>query len=125
MGKALDLEDGTVAQQMFRLFDQDGGGFIELKEFVVVLSGYTTADRSEKLKFAFMMFDEDGSGFVDCDELINMLAASFVVEGNPREVLQYKAEIVYEYLQLEYGSPISYEDFMKLAATNLVSPVEE
>lgn len=38
--------------------DEDGSGSIELKEFIMVLSRYTAAARTEKLKFAFMMFDE-------------------------------------------------------------------
>merc|ERR1712151_200810 len=85
---ALEMEDSTVAKQMFKVFDMDGGGQIELKEFIVVLSRYTSADQTEKMKFAFMMFDEDGSGFVDRDELIDMLAASFVIEGHSRQELE-------------------------------------
>ncbi|CAK0896188.1 unnamed protein product, partial [Prorocentrum cordatum] len=55
---ALEMDDTSVAKQMFRVFDMDGSGRIELKEFIVVLSRYTSAAQSEKMKFAFMMFDE-------------------------------------------------------------------
>merc|ERR1711972_1029010 len=97
----------------------DGGGEVELKEFIVVLSRYTSADQTEKMKFAFMMFDEDGSGFVDRDELIDMLAASFVIEGHSRQELEVRADMVYEYLHIPLGDPISYEDFMRLAGSGL------
>eukprot|EP00438_Fugacium_kawagutii_P028870 Skav207635 [mRNA] locus=scaffold1172:32876:36861:+ [translate_table: standard] len=73
-------------------FIQDGSGSIELKEFIVVLSRYTAAAKTEKLKFAFMMFDEDGSGLIDRRELVEMLRASFVVEGFSPEELEERAD---------------------------------
>merc|ERR1719446_1987739 len=89
---ALDIDDNKTSRQMFRVFDMDESNTIELKEFIVVLSRYTTAAKSEKLKFAFMMFDEDGSGFIEKDELINMLQASFVIEGYNAAELEDRAD---------------------------------
>jgi len=122
--QALDMEDNTISRQMFRVFDMDGSGSIELKEFIVVLSRYTSAARSEKLKFAFMMFDEDSSGFI---ELLDMLNASFIVEGLSQEELEDKADDVFDYLHLPRDGAISYEDFLKLAKARqgLIYPVEE
>merc|ERR1712084_39698 len=96
--QALEMDDGTVAKQMFRVFDMDGSGSIELKEFIVMLSRYTSAAKTEKLKFAFMMFDEDGSGFIERDELINMLGASFVVEGYNQEELEERVDRVFDFV---------------------------
>jgi len=125
--QALEMEDNTISRQMFRVFDMDGSQSIELKEFIVVLSRYTSAARSEKLKFAFMMFDEDGSGFIERDELLDMLNASFIVEGLSQEELEDKADDVFDYLHLPRDGAISYEDFLKLAKARqgLIYPVEE
>lgn len=124
---ALDMEDSTIARQMFKVFDMDGSESIELKDFIVVLSRYTSASKTEKLKFAFMMFDEDGSGFIERDELIEMMQASFVVEGFSAEELEEKADMVFETLGLPPDGAISYEDFLKLAADKraLIYPIEE
>lgn len=122
---ALEMEDSSVAQQMFRVFDMDGGGQVELKEFIVVLSRFTSADQSEKMKFAFMMFDEDGSGYIDRDELIDMLAASFVIEGQSRDELEARADMVYDFIHVPIGEPISYDDFMRVAGSGLIYPVVE
>merc|ERR1712151_278604 len=122
---ALDMEDSTVAQQMFRVFDMDGGGTIELKEFIVVLSRFTSADQTEKMKFAFMMFDEDGSGYIDRDELVDMLAASFVIEGQSRDELEARADMVYDFIHVPVGDPIAYEDFMRVAGSGLIYPIVE
>merc|ERR1719261_1775823 len=86
--------------QRFQEIDVDKSGAIELKEFIVVLSRYTTAAKSEKLKFAFMMFDEDGSGFIEKNELVTMLRASFVVEGYNDAQLDERADKVFEFLGL-------------------------
>merc|ERR1719326_2611652 len=122
---ALDIDDNKTSRQMFRVFDMDGSGNIELKEFIVVLSRYTTAAKSEKLKFAFMMFDEDGSGFIEKNELITMLRASFVVEGYNDAQLEERADKVFEFLGLQPDGQISYEDFLKLssAKNGLIYPV--
>eukprot|EP00913_Durusdinium_trenchii_P028981 g27173.t1 len=91
---------------------QDGSGSIELKEFIVVLSRYTAAAKTEKLKFAFMMFDEDsdGSGLIDRRELVEMLRASFVVEGFSPEELEERADKIFDYLTLPRDGAIGYDD---------------
>mmetsp|Transcript_51109 Transcript_51109/g.91791 ORF Transcript_51109/g.91791 Transcript_51109/m.91791 type:complete len:361 (+) Transcript_51109:56-1138(+) len=125
--QAMDMDDTTVARQMFRVFDMDGSGSIELKEFIVVLSRYTSAAKTEKLKFAFMMFDEDGSGLIERRELVEMLRASFVVEGYSPEELEERADKVFDFLNLPRDGAIGYEDFLKLASAKngLVYPVEQ
>merc|ERR1719359_2814546 len=122
---ALDIDDNKTSRQMFRVFDMDESNTIELKEFIVVLSRYTTAAKSEKLRFAFMMFDEDGSGFIEKNELITMLRASFVVEGYNDAQLEERADKVFEFLGLPPDGQISYEDFQKLssAKNGLIYPV--
>eukprot|EP00927_Polykrikos_kofoidii_P028950 TRINITY_DN25116_c4_g1_i1.p1 TRINITY_DN25116_c4_g1~~TRINITY_DN25116_c4_g1_i1.p1 ORF type:complete len:356 (+),score=87.66 TRINITY_DN25116_c4_g1_i1:207-1274(+) len=124
---ALEMEDNTISRQMFKVFDMDGSDSIELKEFIVVLSRYTTASKSEKLKFAFMMFDEDGSGFIERSELIEMLQASFVVEGYSMEELEEKADHVFEAVGLPMDGRIGYQEFLTLANDKraLIYPVEE
>ncbi|CAE8604381.1 unnamed protein product [Polarella glacialis] len=125
--QAMEMDDSVMAGQMFRVFDMDGSGSIELKEFIVVLSRYTSAAKSEKLKFAFMMFDEDGSSLIERRELIEMLRASFVVEGYSSEELEERADRVFDFLNLPRDGAIGYEDFLKLATAKngLVYPVEE
>lgn len=123
---ALEMDDDPTSRQMFRVFDMDGSNSIELKEFIVVLSRYTSAAKSEKLKFAFMMYDEDGSGAIERDELINMLQASFIIEALSPAELEDRADKVFDFLGIPRDSSISYEDFLRLssASSGLIYPVE-
>jgi serine/threonine-protein phosphatase 2B regulatory subunit len=125
--QALGMEDNMISRRMFEVFDMDGSNSIELKEFIVVLSRYTTAAKTEKLKFAFMMFDEDGSGEIDRNELIQMLQASFVAEGYSPDELEEKADGVFDFLSLPRDGSISYEDFLRLSSSRngLIYPIEE
>lgn len=125
--QALDMEDSVISKQMFRVFDMDGSGSIEVKEFIVMLSRYTSAAKTEKLKFAFMMFDEDGSGMIDRSELLSMLNASFVVEGYSPEELEDKADAVFDFLGMPRDGSISYDNFLKLstAKKGLIYPLQE
>lgn len=125
---ALDMDDNALTRQMFRVFDMDDSGTIEVKEFIVVLSRYTTASKTEKIKFAFMMFDENGSGLLERAELVTLLkATSGLVDGLTDAELEDRADKVYEFLNLDRDAPIHYEDFLKLAQTNtgLIFPVDQ
>lgn len=123
--QALEIEDNTTSQQMFRVFDMDRSGSIELKEFIVMLSRYTSANKTDKLKFAFMMFDEDASNYIERAELKAMLQANFIVEGFTEDELEDRANQVFDFLELPRDGKISYDDFLKLSSSEngLIYPV--
>merc|ERR1712098_669108 len=90
----LEQPEGPMMQRMFAVFDRDGSGEIELKEFMVGLSSYTNSTGEEKLKFAFMMFDEDQNGFLEREELMKILRSNF--PDLPPEALDRRADSVYQ-----------------------------
>ena len=49
--EVLKQKDSPIMKEVFKAFDLDGNGTVELKEFVTVLSGFTTATKTDKLKF--------------------------------------------------------------------------
>merc|ERR1719235_2295741 len=133
--QVMEEEDHPLMQRMFRLFDADNSGRLELKEFIVGLSNYTSAAKTDKLKFAFMMFDEDGSGFIERNELVRILKSTFSVNptassGNPDANaamgadLESRATAILTDLGLPANGSMSYDKFMELAKTqpNLLYP---
>ncbi|KAF4720827.1 hypothetical protein FOZ63_026287 [Perkinsus olseni] len=115
--KALLKEDTPMLRRLFAIFDTDGSGEIDVKEFIVGLSTYTDAPPKDKLKFAFMMFDEDGSGFIDKAELLKILRANS--PGDISEAwLERRAEVLYGEVKLPVGAKISMEKFTELAESN-------
>eukprot|EP00927_Polykrikos_kofoidii_P055173 TRINITY_DN49461_c0_g1_i1.p1 TRINITY_DN49461_c0_g1~~TRINITY_DN49461_c0_g1_i1.p1 ORF type:complete len:480 (-),score=65.91 TRINITY_DN49461_c0_g1_i1:83-1420(-) len=117
-------KDSAMLAQMFRVFDIDGSGVIELKEFLVVASHYARATDKERAKFAFTSMDMDGNGFLEREELLANLGL-FIEErgatqegtdgeGATQEVLEEKVERIYEKLRLPTSTPLTYEHFLKL-----------
>jgi len=124
--QVMEEEDHPLMRRMFELFDVDKSGNVELKEFVVGLSNYTSASKQDKLKFAFMMFDEDGSGFIERHELVKILKSTFRQDQAAAWEVDFeqKATDILIGLGLGPDGRISYEKFMELAKTqpNLLYP---
>merc|ERR1711915_1150866 len=59
-------------EQLFRIFDKDGDGSIDFKEFMIATDMTSSGDPEEKLRWAFRMYDKDASGEIDQDELVEI-----------------------------------------------------
>ena len=61
-------------QELFRLLDRSGRGYIDFKRFVVgMYFHHSNASEQEKLRFAFDVFDSDSSGKVPVDKIRQIL----------------------------------------------------
>ena len=62
---------------LFRMFDADGDGFIDFREFVISLSIYQnrnkTVTEDDKLKLLFNFYDVDQDGEISQTDLFNVL----------------------------------------------------
>jgi len=110
---------------LFKAFDLDGSGQLEIREFLVVLSSYTSSSKTDKLKFSFMMFDEDGSGFLERDEFMQLLRANFHLETEA--VLERKLNEVFNSVHQPPDGKISYDNFMSISRNHpgLVFPLKQ
>ena len=72
-------------QQIFKFFDEDGGGTITYDEFLFGIRGEMNERREQMVLLAFDVLDKDKSGVVDVDDIVGM----YNVEGN-LEVLSGK-----------------------------------
>merc|ERR1719186_1078976 len=63
----------VFVDQIFRIFDKDGNGSIDFKEFMIATDMTTSGSPEEKLRWAFKMYDKDGSGKIELREMIDIL----------------------------------------------------
>eukprot|EP00743_Colponemidia_sp_Colp-15_P007324 GILK01007909.1.p1 GENE.GILK01007909.1~~GILK01007909.1.p1 ORF type:complete len:1576 (-),score=341.81 GILK01007909.1:149-4876(-) len=70
-----DLPKNVVASA-FRIFDADGSGRINFREFCCALSICCLSEPQEKTKFVFDMFDTNGDGYLQRPELVTLLETS-------------------------------------------------
>ena len=68
-------------QHVFRAFDTDNNGFIDLKEFILAVNLTGDSSAEEKLKWVFGIYDVDGNGVIDRLEIANVLQAMYNAYG--------------------------------------------
>jgi Ca2+-binding EF-hand superfamily protein len=68
-----------LLDEVFRIFDTDMNGVVDLSEVGAGLSILCGGARDDKVLAAFALFDEDGDGCLTMQELVNYLAAVYRV----------------------------------------------
>lgn len=124
--KGLEKADSRLMYNIYSMFDRTHKGTANIRDFVVGLSIFSSADTTAKLEFAFQLFDEDGSGSIDRNELIQLLIANFAVTGAVSNVeLEARAQIIYKHVSLSEDQPISKRFFLEVVRQNarLIAPV--
>lgn len=82
-----DLDVNTLEKHIFRIFDKDGDGSIDFKEFMVILYVMTNGSAEENLKQIFRLFDIDRDGRICREEMYRIcrdLSYMFTVYDNPK-----------------------------------------
>jgi Ca2+-binding EF-hand superfamily protein len=78
-----EAKGNPLAQRIIDLFDEDGNGEVELKEFVKTLSLFSVkSDKESKLKFAFRIYDMDNDGFISFEDLTTVSTSLSISRQN-------------------------------------------
>lgn len=105
--------ENDTMRKAFDVFDLDRIGELDLRQFIVGLSMYTTSSVEEKLKFAFMMFDEEQKEQVsgsDVAELFKAIAPHLI-----EDVRQAHEKRMYQLLNLNPTMGIMLDEFLDYA----------
>lgn len=84
-----------------QLFDHDGSGQIDFREFVVSMWNYCTFTQQALVEFAFDLYDLDGSGEIDLKEMQLIVKE---VYGDSFRTSQYAKKIMEKVAQLGQDS---------------------
>eukprot|EP00794_Sanderia_malayensis_P020618 gene20618-22653_t len=80
-----ELQQNPLVQRVIEIFDTDGNGEIDFKEFIEGVSQFSVkGDKNSKLRFAFQIYDIDQDGFISNGELFQVL--KMMVGNNLKEV---------------------------------------
>ena len=74
--KAFCLDTDVFFDRLFALIDTDNSGYVDFREFVIVLAAFQLSNASGRVRFAFRLMDLDDSGAVDKEEFRAMIQAS-------------------------------------------------
>ena len=79
----------SLAQSLFRVFDEDDSGTMDFEEFMMATNWSHMTCPEDKLEWIFRVFDEDGGGVIDVDEVIKLVIGIFRMNGglDDREII--------------------------------------
>ena len=108
--EVLAVEPSPASERAFKLFDYEGSGSIDAREFLVAVANFSGAGKDDKLKFAFMLFDEDGSGAISRKALTTILRANHMASSDA-EVAR-KAQTIMSQADRNGDGVIAFEEFV-------------
>eukprot|EP00898_Chlorokybus_atmophyticus_P002133 jgi/Chlat1/2920/Chrsp2S04671 len=117
---ALRPGDATVLPRVFKLFDQNGDGSLDFREFVCGLATLRKTEHDDALKFVFDVYDQDGSGVISREELSSMLHA--MADDRLTCALYDAAAInaLFDSMDLDHDNSVSFEEFKQAVRVNPV-----
>ena len=87
---AFKLEQDVFFERLFSLIDTDGSGYVDFREFVIVLGAFQLSNAIGRVRFAFRLLDLDDNGSISKAEFKACIEASVKLfrrtkEGKKRE----------------------------------------
>ncbi len=109
----LNVEPTGEYHKLFGLFDGDGSGDVDVKEFILGLCNFVDMDNDKKCRFIFELFDDDHSGFLAMSELEDILMANHM---QSRKACQRKAQTIMRAADIDGSGAISLAEFIVCSA---------
>lgn len=78
-----ELQQNPLVQRVIDIFDADGNGEVDFKEFIQGVSQFSVkGDKLSKLRFAFRIYDMDNDGYISNGELFQVRKVLIFKEKN-------------------------------------------
>lgn len=107
--KYLHLPKSDALEEVFNLYDRNGSGTIDFREYVIGLSLVSSPENTEDtIKFAFQLFDEGNKGYITKEELGTILYKAFNMDG-------LDADALFEEVDLNQDGRICFDEFSQHA----------
>lgn len=120
-----DLQQNPLVQRVIDLFDSDGNGEVDFKEFINGISQFSVrGDKQAKLKFAFKVYDMDRDGYISNGELFAVL--KMMVGSNLKDTqLQQIVDKTIINADKDGDGKINYEEFCAVVGDTLSSDIHQ
>ncbi|KAJ1800303.1 Calcineurin subunit B [Coemansia sp. RSA 2399] len=110
------LANNPLSGRLIDIFDTDGGGDVDFKEFITGLSTFSSkGKKEEKLRFAFKIYDMDRDGFISNGELFHVLRMMVGNNLTPAQVQQIVDKTIRDADKNGDGK-IDFEEFQQFVA---------
>ncbi|CAH1262853.1 calcineurin subunit B type 1 isoform X3 [Branchiostoma lanceolatum] len=112
-----ELQQNPLVQRVIDIFDQDGNGEVDFKEFIEGMSQFSMkGDKNTKLRFAFKIYDMDKDGYISNGELFQVL--KMMVGSNLKDTqLQQIVDKTIINADKDGDGKISFEEFCEVVGS--------
>lgn len=106
-----ELQQNPLVQRVIDIFDEDGNGEVDFKEFIQGVSQFSVkGDKESKLRFAFRIYDMDNDGYISNGELFQVL--KMMVGNNLKDTqLQQIVDKTILFADKDEDGKINFEEF--------------
>jgi len=106
-----ELQQNPLVQRVIDIFDADGNGEVDFKEFIQGVSQFSVkGDKESKLRFAFRIYDMDNDGYISNGELFQVL--KMMVGNNLKDTqLQQIVDKTILFADKDEDGKISFQEF--------------
>ncbi|KAJ2514844.1 Calcineurin subunit B [Coemansia sp. RSA 2049] len=110
------LANNPLSGRLIDIFDTDGGGDVDFKEFITGLSIFSSkGKKEEKLRFAFRIYDMDRDGYISNGELFLVLRMMVGNNLTPAQVQQIVDKTIRD-ADKDGDGKIDFEEFQQFVA---------
>jgi len=112
-------DPGQFAEYVFNVFDKDGNGTIDFKEFICALSVTSRGQLDEKLQWAFQLYDIDRDGTITYDEMLQIVRSIYKMtdqmvqlpedENTPEK----RVDKIFKNMDKDKDARLTYEEFVE------------
>lgn len=109
-----ELQQNPLVQRVIDIFDEDGNGEVDFKEFIQGVSQFSVkGDKESKLRFAFRIYDIDNDGYISNGELFQVL--KMMVGSNLKDAqLQQIVDKTILFADKDQDGRINFEEFCQI-----------
>jgi len=120
-----ELQQNPLVQRVIDIFDTDGNGEIDFKEFIGGISQFSVkGDKESKLKFAFKIYDIDKDGYISNGELFQVL--KMMVGSNLKDTqLQQIVDKTIINADKDGDGKISFDEFCACVGDSLIDDIQK
>jgi len=82
------LDDNVLAALVYRLFDKDKSGLLDLQEYIYACYNFLACDKDTLAAFTFQIFDTDSSGSLEAVEVVYMVNVIWGFKNKNKKVIE-------------------------------------